>query len=158
MNYWNTYESCPESSYTPTFSSYVLSWGRRDYQISFSNRDTSRNGLNSSLRKFYDRYGDLIKQYEVSLSPMLNDILWPDHIQWQPLTDQSRILSGFHRTFATGMACRQGTLTPPDTWSCPIWDLQMFFCWDHWHSSIHYTTNSRPFPWFTSYWIWHYWI
>ena len=24
----------------------------------------------------------------------------------------------------------------------------MFFCWDHWHSSIHYTTNSRPFPWF----------
>ena len=42
------------------------------------------------------------------------------------------------------------TLTPPDTlaWSCPFWDLQMFFCWDHWHSSIHYTTNSQPFPWF----------
>ena len=38
----------------------------------------------SSLRKFYGRYGDLIKQYEVSLSQMLNDILWPDHIQWQP--------------------------------------------------------------------------
>ena len=29
----------------------------------------------SSLRKFYGRYGDLIKQYEVSLSQMLNDIL-----------------------------------------------------------------------------------
>ena len=41
--------------------------------------------LKSSLRKFYGRYGDLIKQYEVSLSQMLNDILWPDHIQWQPL-------------------------------------------------------------------------
>ena len=21
------------------------------------------------------------------------------------------------------MTCRQGTLTPPDTWSCPFWDL-----------------------------------
>ena len=31
--------------------------------------------LKSSLRKFYCRYGDLIKQYEVSLSHMLNDIL-----------------------------------------------------------------------------------
>ena len=29
----------------------------------------------SSLRKFYGRYGDLIKQYEASLSQMLNDIL-----------------------------------------------------------------------------------
>ena len=24
---------------------------------------------------------------------------------------------------------------------CSIWDLQMFFCWDHCHSIIHYTTN-----------------
>ena len=31
--------------------------------------------LKSSLRKFYGRCGDLIKQYEVSLSQMLNDIL-----------------------------------------------------------------------------------
>ena len=31
--------------------------------------------LKSSLMKFYGRYGDLIKQYEVSLSQMLNDIL-----------------------------------------------------------------------------------
>ena len=45
--------------------------------------------LKSSLRKFYGRYGDLIKQYEVSLSQILNDILWPDHIQWQPPTDQT---------------------------------------------------------------------
>ena len=33
--------------------------------------------------------------------------------------DLYRILIGFHRTFATGVACRQGTLTPPDTWSRP---------------------------------------
>ena len=45
--------------------------------------------LKSSLRKFYCRYGDLIKQYEVSLSQILNDILWPDHIQWKPPTDQT---------------------------------------------------------------------
>ena len=25
---------------------------------------------------------------------------------------------GFHRASATSVACRQGTLTPPDTWSC----------------------------------------
>ena len=45
--------------------------------------------LKSSLRKFYGRYVDLIKQYEVSLSQMLNDILQPDHIQRQPPTDQT---------------------------------------------------------------------
>ena len=37
--------------------------------------------LKSSLRKFYGRYGDLIKHYDVSLSQMLNDILGHDHIQ-----------------------------------------------------------------------------
>ena len=31
--------------------------------------------LKSSFRKFYGRYGDLLQQYEVSLSRMLNDIL-----------------------------------------------------------------------------------
>ena len=37
--------------------------------------------LKSSLRKFYGRYGDLIKNYEVSLSQVLHDILGHDHIQ-----------------------------------------------------------------------------
>ena len=36
--------------------------------------------LKSSLRKFYGRYGDLTKQYEVPLSRMLHDILDDDHI------------------------------------------------------------------------------
>ena len=49
--------------------------------------------LKSSLRKFYGRYGVLIKQYKISLSQILNVILWPDHIQWQPPTDQT-----FYRT------------------------------------------------------------
>ena len=37
--------------------------------------------MKSCLRKFYGRYGDLTKQYEVSLSRMLHDILEDDHIQ-----------------------------------------------------------------------------
>ena len=41
-------------------------------------------GLKSSLRKFYGRYGYLSKQYEVPLSRMLHDILDDDHIQWHP--------------------------------------------------------------------------
>ena len=38
--------------------------------------------LRSSLRKFYGRYGDLIKQYEAPLFRMLHDILDDDHLQW----------------------------------------------------------------------------
>ena len=40
--------------------------------------------LRSFLRKFYGRYGDLIKQYEVPISRMLHDILDDDHLQWHP--------------------------------------------------------------------------
>ena len=40
--------------------------------------------LKSSFRKFYCRYRDLIQQYEVSLSRMLNDILTLDQLQWLP--------------------------------------------------------------------------
>ena len=39
--------------------------------------------LKSSFRKFYGRYGDLIQQYEVSLSRMLNEALILDQ-QWLP--------------------------------------------------------------------------
>ena len=93
--------------------------------------------LKSSLRKFYGRYGDLTKQYEVPLSRMLHDILDDDYIQWHPplighytnflpllvlallpnLTFYL-IVQDFHRAYATGGACQQRTLTPPDTWSC----------------------------------------
>ena len=96
------------------------------------------NQTDLSLRKFYGRYGDLTKQYEVPLSRMLHDILDDDHIQWHPplighytnfwplliwtlLPNLSfyLIVQGFYRTYATGAACQQRTLTPPDTWSCP---------------------------------------
>ena len=40
--------------------------------------------LKSSFRKFYGRYWDIIQQYEVSHSWMLNDILTLDQLQWLP--------------------------------------------------------------------------
>ena len=109
----------------------VLFWGRHDFQISFSN---VKERLKSSSKKFYGRYRDLIKQYEVPLSRMLNNILYPDQIQWQSSTNQisyrtqpftDLYMRGYHKTFATGVAYWQRTLTPPDTWSRPIWDLHM---------------------------------
>ena len=81
--------------------------------------------LKSSFRKFYGRYGDLIQQYEVSLSRMLNDILILDQ-QWLPNQSDfppiswplyrawpSPIMTGFNGAFATGVSCQQGTLTLP---------------------------------------------
>ena len=44
----------------------------------------AKERLKSYLRKFYRRYGDLIKQYEVPLSRMLHDILDDDHLQRHP--------------------------------------------------------------------------
>ena len=76
-------------------------------------------------------------------SPLTNvkwhSVIWPhimtalqrsDFIAISDLLPNSifyRIMRGFHRTFATGVACRQETLTPPETWSRQIWDLHIFF-------------------------------
>ena len=96
---------------------------------------------------------------------MLHDILDDDHIQWHPplighytnfwplliwtllpnLTFYL-IVQGFHRTYATGAACQQRTLTPPDTWSCPTLGLacvlmsrpispELVLCPDFWISN-----------------------
>ena len=111
--------------------------------------------LRSSLRKFYGQYVDFIKQYEVPLSRMSHDILDDDNLQWHP--PLIRHYTNFwpyywpgpycriwlftkvcEVSIATGAAYQQRTLAPPDTWSCPILDLQMFSCWDHWHSIIQY--------------------
>ena len=61
----------------------VLFWGRCNFPISFYARDISMNIWNQSLRKFYGRYGDLFKQYEVPLPRMLHDDLEDDYINWQ---------------------------------------------------------------------------
>ena len=58
---------------------------------------------------------------------------WSDFV---PNSTFYRILSGFHRTFATGVACRQGTLTPPDTWSRPFGICICSTCWDQTFSEL----------------------
>ena len=53
----------------------------------------------SSFRKFYGRYGDLIQQYEVSLSRMLNDTLTLNQ-QWLPFrSDVHPISLPWYRTW-----------------------------------------------------------
>ena len=99
-----------------------------------------RERLRSSLRKFYGRYGDLIKHYEGSLSRMLHDIQGHDHIQRHPhLTRHNTnfvnllpnwtllpiltLIPNFRRfpwNIVTGAASEQRTLTTPDTLSCPV--------------------------------------
>ena len=94
--------------------------------------------LESSFRNFYCQYSDLIHQYQSS-SQECKMKVWPLTSYHDFPTDQTfhqfhnldtefdlhRITSGFHRTFATGVACQQGTRTLPDTWFRPLW-LKLF--------------------------------
>ena len=61
-----------------------------------------------------------VKWHSVTWPYTMTTPYWSDFV---PNSTFYRILSGFHRIFATGVACRQGTLTPPDTWSCPFLGL-----------------------------------
>ena len=101
-----------------------------------------------SLRKFYGRYGGLIKPYEVPLSQLLHDILGHDNIQWhlhssgislnRDLVTElelyycfcryNLIPRGFNRIFATGAGSQHPTLISLDTLS---WDIHLILCWDH---------------------------
>ena len=58
-----------------------------------------------------------VKWHSVTWPYTMATPYWSDFV---PNSTFYRILSGFHRTFATGVACRQGTLTPPDTLSRPF--------------------------------------
>ena len=42
----------------------------------------------------------------------------------------------YHRASATGVACQQGTLTPPDTWSRPFGTCICSTCWDQSFSEL----------------------
>ena len=65
---------------------------------------------------------------------MLNDILWPDHIQWQPPTDQTlyrtRPFTEFWVVSIEHLRrvwhADRGRLLPSDIWSYPIWNLHLF--------------------------------
>ena len=60
----------------------VLFWGPGDFPVSYAKKGYLVERLKLSFSKFYGRYGDLIQQYEVSLSRMLNEILTLDQLQW----------------------------------------------------------------------------
>ena len=45
-------------------------------------------------------------------------------------------LRGFHGAFATGVACQQGALTPPDTWSRPFGTCICSTWWDQSFSKL----------------------
>ena len=121
----------------------VLCWGRHDFQISFSNRDTSRNAWNRDYRSFVVDMGILSNNTKVlsqeclmtfcSLTKYIDNPppagLYTDPLPFflLPTSTFYRLMRGSTRTFATDVPCWQGTLTPPDIWSRPIWDLYMFY-------------------------------
>ena len=59
----------------------VLFCGRHDFH-KLLEQGHIKKGSKSLLWKFYGRYGDLIKQYEVPLSRMRNDILEATVAEW----------------------------------------------------------------------------
>ena len=58
-----------------------------------------------------------VKWHSVTWPLTMTTLYWSDFV---PNATFYRILKRFHRTFATGVACRQGKLTPPNTWSRPF--------------------------------------
>ena len=101
--------------------------------MSFSNRDTSRSAWNRHWGSFMVRYGDQtiwrfpltnVKWHSVTLPYTMTTPYWSDFV---PNSTFYRILGGLHRTFATGVACQQGTLTPFGTCICSTcWDQSFF--------------------------------
>ena len=88
-------------------------YSEADTTFKLASRTGIRQGtLEIVIEEVFCRYGDLIKQLEVPISRMLNDILKPNQIQWQPSTDQTlyqsvnflpnstfyRLMRGFHKT------------------------------------------------------------
>ena len=63
----------------PSYECYI--WSPGDFPVSFPT-GIHHKRLKSSYKKFYGRYGNLIKQYEGSLSRILNDIMKLDQLQW----------------------------------------------------------------------------
>ena len=119
----------------------VLYWGPGDFPSKLLEQGYVEERLKSSFRKFYGRYGDLIQQYEVSLSRMLNDILWsltntvtsPTNQTFHQFRDLDTELD-LHRLWVVSLEHLQrvwhasrGTLTLPDTWfPSPILGLFLF--------------------------------
>ena len=110
----------------------VLFWGPGDIPVSYLNIDSSWNAWNRHSGSFMVDTGILFSNMK-SPSRMFNDILTLTSYSDIP-TDQTfhqfhdhnieldfhRYTSGPHGAFATGVACQQGMLTPPDTLFRPL--------------------------------------
>ena len=95
--------------------------------------------LEMVIEEVYGGYGDPIKQSSSLTNAKWLSVVWPnkmttptDQTIYQSVTFLPNstfywLMRGFHKTFETDVACWQETLTPPDTWSRPIWDLHMFY-------------------------------
>ena len=119
---------------------HVLFWGRCDFHIRFSSRDMYWTFWNRPSWSSMVDMGISLNIMKLSLSKMMYDIFGYDHVQWHPPLIRTfteswpcyrpwryywtwpyyQIQVCFRRTFATGAASQQRTLTPPDTWSFPI--------------------------------------
>ena len=85
------------------------------------------------LYSFIQNLAGVINIYYVTWPYTLTTPYWSHFV---PNSNFYRILSGFHTTFATGVACRQRTLTPPDTWSRPFGTCICSTCWDQSFSEL----------------------
>ena len=92
------------------------------YRVDLEIKDTTENITSASYLNLLLSIGSHLH---------LRQTRWfqiPHHNLFDPITDLDLITlpnltfypiaRGFHRIFATGVACQQRTLTPPDTWSC----------------------------------------
>ena len=111
-----------------------LSWGRHDFQVSFSNRDTLKIVIKEFLWSIRGSY-QTIWSFPLTIVNW-HSVIWPYTMAipyWSDFVPNStfcRIVSGFRRTFATIVACRQWTLNSPDTWSLPFGTCMCSTCWD----------------------------
>ena len=94
--------------------------------------------LKSSLRKSYGRYGDRVKLLSSLTNVKWHYVAWPnskttlhrsDFIPFCDRFTELDLLLNNEKFLQNicNVACRQETLTPPDTWSRLIWALHMSY-------------------------------
>ena len=88
--------------------------------------------LTISLNKFSNLLA-ILQAYHLSLRTEFDSLPWFDTTKLCPFPRCDFLLNlkllnvGFHGASAAGVACRQGTLTHPGSWSCPFWDFHVFY-------------------------------
>ena len=113
----------------------VLFWGPGEFPVSYANRDTLWNASNRHTRSFMVNteilFSNMKSPSHVCYMTFWASISYNDFQTNQTFChfhdldtelDLDRITSGVHGTFATGVTCKQGTLT---LGSVIFWDLLM---------------------------------